>query len=71
VSPGDYVATGQDLVRLVDLDVMKVDFLLPESALPLIAGAGAVVVLPDALPGERFEGEILAVEPAVTETGRA
>jgi membrane fusion protein (multidrug efflux system) len=71
VSPGDYVAAGQDLVRLVDLDVMKVDFLLPESALQLIAGASEVTVLPDALPGVSFEGEVYAVEPAVTETGRS
>ena len=71
VSPGDYVAAGQDLVRLVDLDTMKVDFQLPESALPLLGEGDTVVVLPDALPGERFDGRVYAIEPAVTETGRS
>jgi membrane fusion protein (multidrug efflux system) len=71
VSPGDYVAAGQDLVRLVDLDTMKADFQLPESALPLLGDSDAVTVLPDALPGVRFEGKVYAVEPAVTETGRS
>jgi len=28
-------------------------------------------VLPDALPGESFEGAVYAMEPAVTETGRS
>lgn len=71
VSPGDYVAEGQDLVRLVDLDTMKVDFRLPESVLPLIGDADAVSVWPDALPGETFGGKVYAIEPAVTETGRS
>lgn len=71
VSPGDYVAAGQDLVRFVDLDTIKLDFRLPESVLPLIETARAVTVLPDALPGERLAGEVYAIEPAVTETGRS
>ena len=71
VSPGDYVAAGQDLVRLVDLDIMKVDFRLPESALPLLGDANAIEVLPDALPGASFGGAVYATEPAVTETGRS
>ena len=71
VSPGDYVAAGQDLVRLVDLDTMKVDFQLPESALPLLGGGDTVAVLPDAVPGERFDGTVYAIEPAITETGRS
>lgn len=71
VSPGDYVAAGQDLVRLVDLDTMKVDFLLPESVLPLLGEGDAVRVEADALPGESFEGSVYAMEPAVTETGRS
>ena len=71
VSPGAYVAAGQDLVRLVDLDTMKAEFLLPESALPLLGRNDAVRVLPDALPGESFEGTVYAMEPAVTETGRS
>lgn len=71
VSPGDYVAAGQDLVRIVDLDIMKVDFLLPESALPLVGEADTIKVLPDALPGESFDGQVYAMEPAVTETSRS
>lgn len=71
VSPGDYVAPGQDLVRVVDLDTIKVDFRLPEVALPLVEEARQVVVLPDALPGETLAGEVYAMEPAVTEAGRS
>lgn len=71
VSPGDYVAAGQDLVRFVDLDTLKVDFRLPESVLPLVEGASEVGVLPDAVPGERLSGKVYAIEPAVTEAGRS
>ncbi len=71
VSPGDFVAAGQDLVRLVDLDIIKVDFRLPETLLPLVEGAHEVTVMPDALPGERFAAEVYAIEPAVTESGRS
>ncbi len=71
VSPGDYVAAGQDLVRVVDLDTIKVDFRLPESALKLVEDARKIVVVPDALPGETLSGEVYAIEPAVTEAGRS
>jgi membrane fusion protein, multidrug efflux system len=70
VSVGDYVAPGQDLVRIVDLDPLKVDFELPETALPAIGTARNVEVSVTAVPGLRLSGEVYAVEPAVTDAGR-
>jgi membrane fusion protein, multidrug efflux system len=71
VSLGDYVKDGADLVNIEDVRVLKVDFRLPERNLPQVREGQAVEVIADALPGERWEGRIEAINPRVDASGRS
>lgn len=70
VSPGAYVNKGQDIARLEGIGTLKLDFRVPETYLRRIAEGQKVDVTVDAYPGERFEGTIYAIEPAVDEQTR-
>lgn len=71
VSVGDYVKEGQDIVNLESLDPLKVDFRVPELALPLVQGGQTLQVTLDALPNRAYEGRILAINPLIDANGRA
>ncbi|HXH03960.1 MAG TPA: efflux RND transporter periplasmic adaptor subunit [Candidatus Competibacteraceae bacterium] len=71
VSMGDYVSPGQDLVNLLDLDPIKVDFRVPEVFLAELRPGQAIEVRVDAFPGQSFEGEVYAIDPQVDVNGRS
>ena len=71
VSAGDYVNPGQDIVNLEDIDPIKVDFRVPESALQLLRTGQAIEVQVDAFPGQSFQGEVYAIDPQVDVQGRS
>lgn len=71
VSAGAYVTPGQRIVELADVDPLKVDFRVPELALPALRAGQPIRVTVDALPGKSFEGEIDAIDPIVDVAGRA
>jgi len=71
VSPGDYIGAGQDLVNLVRLDPMLVDFRLPEVHLAQLAKGMTVRISVDAFPDRQFEGVIRAIDPQVDAAGRS
>lgn len=71
VSVGDFVEAGQDLVRLVELDPLKVDFRIGEVFLPDIQQGQTISIDVDAFPDQRFRGEVYAIEPQVDINGRA
>ncbi|MGH6610958.1 MAG: efflux RND transporter periplasmic adaptor subunit, partial [Burkholderiaceae bacterium] len=71
VSIGDYVKDGTDLVNVEDVRTLKVDFRLPERNLTQIKVGQSVEVLADALPGERFTGQIDAINPRIDANGRS
>ena len=71
VSVGSYVTVGQALVNLVRLDPMEVDFSLPESSLGQVKPGQPVTVTVDALRGESFKGEVIAVDPMMDVTSRS
>jgi membrane fusion protein, multidrug efflux system len=71
VSLGAFVEAKTDLVSLVNLDSLEVEFRLPERYYRVIAEGGVVRAEPDALPGEVFEGRIFAVAPAIDINGRS
>ena len=71
VSVGAYVSPGQRIVELADVDPIKVDFRVPELALPSLRVGQGVRVSVDARPGETFEGEIYVIDPIVDANGRA
>ncbi|MDP2356808.1 MAG: efflux RND transporter periplasmic adaptor subunit [Beijerinckiaceae bacterium] len=71
VSPGAYVAPGQRLFDLVQVDLLKVDFRVPEMYANKIKVGQSVLVSPDAALDEAFEGKIYAIDPLIDVNGRA
>ncbi len=71
VSLGDYVKDGTDLVNVEDVRVLKVDFRLPERNFSQIRVGQTVEVVADALPAERWQGQIEAINPKVDANGRS
>ena len=70
ISPGAYVKAGDDIVRLENLDSIKVDFRLPEAYLAKVGRDQAVALGVDAYPGEIFQGRVYAVQPVVDQETR-
>ncbi len=71
VSVGDYVQEGEELVRLEQIHPMKVDFRVPELFLAELVPGQPLRVTIDALPGQVFEGKVIALDPQVDINGRA
>lgn len=68
---GDYVNPGQDLVVLEDLDRVKLEFRLPELAMPDIEVGQSVEVNLDAYPGETFKAQLYALDSRVADDTRS
>jgi membrane fusion protein (multidrug efflux system) len=58
VSPGEWVAPGVRLVTLVDIDPMRVELTVPESAVPVLALDQRVEIEAVAWPGKVFSATI-------------
>ncbi len=71
VSVGEYVNAGQELVTLVRLDPIQVEFSLPETALASLRNGQPVVIEVDAYPGVRFDGEVGAIDPVIDPVSRS
>jgi membrane fusion protein (multidrug efflux system) len=71
VSPGSFIAIGTPIVNLEKIDIIKVDFKLPELFLASVSVGQSVDVIVDAYPGKTFVGEIYAIDPLVDVNGRA
>lgn len=70
VSEGAFVAAGTDVARLDKIDVIKLDFRVPEIYLPRLASGQPLRVAVDAYPDAQFSGQIYAIEPSVDEQTR-
>ena len=71
VSVGDYVSIGQDLVTLVRMDPIEVDFSVPEGALPQLRQGQSISITVDAFPGETFGGKVVAIAPVIDPNSRS
>lgn len=71
ISVGDYLREGDEVALLQDMDVMYVDFRLPERYLPQVQLGMPVQFAVDALPGQSFTARITAVDPLIDEGGRS
>ncbi len=69
-SPGDYITAGSDMVEIVDINSMKLDFRIPEIYLPQVAPGQKLTISLSAFPGESFNGEVTAISPQISEQGR-
>jgi len=65
VDLGEYLSPGAAIVPLEKLDPIFADFTLPERELARISNGQAIEVQVQAYPGERFSGEITAIDPGV------
>jgi membrane fusion protein (multidrug efflux system) len=65
VSVGAYVQAGQDLVTLVDLTPIKVDFKVPESYLQDVGVGQVAEIRLDSIKNQMFTAIIEAVEPSI------
>ncbi|MGH8616504.1 MAG: efflux RND transporter periplasmic adaptor subunit [Burkholderiales bacterium] len=70
VSPGAYVKVGEDLARLDAIDVIKLDFRIPEVFLGQVKKDQTVAVRVDAFPGQPFKGQVYALDTALDEKTR-
>jgi membrane fusion protein (multidrug efflux system) len=70
ISPGAYVKAGDDIVRLEDTSVMKVDFRIPETFLARLRRNQEVTLQVDAYPGRSFTGRTYAFESSIDEKTR-
>ncbi|GLK85076.1 efflux RND transporter periplasmic adaptor subunit [Ancylobacter defluvii] len=71
VSVGAYIPIGTALVNLEKIDVLKVDFKVPEIFLRQIGPGQNVEIAVDAMPDRSFTGTIYAIDPMVDVNGRS
>lgn len=65
VNVGQYITTGTEIVRVEDQSSMKVRFTLPQTDVENIFVGQKVTAEVDALVGQTFPAEIIAIDPAV------
>ena len=70
VSRGAYVKAGDDIVRLQDLSVMKLDFRIPETYVAKLKRNQEVTLQVDAYPQRTFTGRTFAFESGLDEKTR-
>lgn len=71
VSVGDYVNAGQDLLTLVNLDPVEVDFSVPETMLAQLQSGREISIAVDSYPGESFKGVVVAIDPVIDPNSRS
>jgi membrane fusion protein (multidrug efflux system) len=71
VNVGDYLKDGADIVNLEDIDTVYVDYRLPERFQTQVRKGQKALVELDALPGQKFEALIQAVDPLIDANGRS
>ena len=70
VDPGDYLSPGTMIATLQDLSILYVDFNLAEQHYPQLSVGQQVELGVSAFPGQRFGGDITAINPRVDANSR-
>lgn len=71
INVGDYATIGQELVNVVRLNPLRVDFSVPETLLSRIQPGQKIAVTVGAFRGEVFHGEVTAIDPQIDVTGHS
>jgi membrane fusion protein (multidrug efflux system) len=71
VNVGDYVKDGADIVNLEDLGELWVDFRLPERFIANVKPGQGIELTLDALPGQRYSGQVAALDSLLDANGRS
>ena len=69
IDVGQYLAPGNSVVTIQDLDTMRVDFTIPEQQLPLLK-IGQTVKLGGSLADMSFAGSIRGIDPKIDPASR-
>ncbi len=70
ISQGAYIQAGQDLVTLIDISTVKLDFRISEKFLAQVHLGQTVKIQVDAYPSETFSGEVYAIDPTIDQATR-
>lgn len=70
VEIGEFVSEGQEIVTLQSLEMLQVDFALPEQDLPQLASGQRVRCRVQAYPDRVFDGEVSAIDAKVDDNTR-
>lgn len=71
INIGDYAIIGQELVSVVRLDPLRVEFSVPETLLSQLKPGQKIDVSVGAYPGETFAGVITAIAPQIDVAGHS
>ena len=69
-SPGDYIVAGSDMLKIVDISTMKLDFQIPEIYLPQVKSGQKLEIKLASFPTHSLIGEVVAISPQISEQGR-
>ena len=69
INVGDYATIGQEMVNVVRLDPLRVDFSVPETLLARVQPGLDINVTVGAFPGRVFRGQVTAVDPQIDVIG--
>jgi membrane fusion protein (multidrug efflux system) len=71
INPGQYLAPGDPIIELVNLDPIYAEYTLPERYLGEISAGQEVIVTVAAWPGREFPGKISAISPNILQSSRS
>jgi len=71
VSKGAYVVEGDDLVRIQDINPIRLTFQIPERDIRMLKVGEKVTATTDVYPDKKFTGKIEAIDPSVNEDTRS
>ena len=71
VSPGELVEAGDDLIEIIDLTPVKVDFTIPERHFAQLEPGQAISARAESYPDRVFEGEVRFISPRIDPVSRA
>ena len=71
INVGDYATIGQELVNVVRLDPLRVDFSVPETLLSRIHPGQQISVTVGAFRDDVFHGEVIAIDPQIDVVGHS
>ena len=70
VNVGQYLTPGNKIVTLQSLDLVYVDFYLPQQALVYLSKGQSVRLTTDTYPDETFTGDVTTIDPKIDSTTR-
>lgn len=70
VSTGDYVRNGTPLIRVIQIDPIKLSFTVPEKDVGKLEGGQDIIFRVDPFPDKEFKGKLSVIYPGLDEKTR-